>query len=84
VTGAATHRAPDRDGMLAGYEYDILGQGVRADLVTAVLGRWANCDPHGDPAGPLRAVNRSPVSRVENLARMAALSVALILEEGPR
>jgi len=69
--------------MQDGYSYDSTGEGVRNDLVQAVLDHWASCSPDGDPAGPLRWVNQGALNRVDNLARMAALSVALILEKEP-
>lgn len=77
----AVHHAQEPVPMKDGYKYDATGEGVRDDLVQAVLSHWANCDPGGDPAGPLRMVNQGALNRVENLARMAALSVVQILEK---
>lgn len=67
--------------MLDGYKYDATGEGVREDLVQAILRRWASCDPYGDPAGPLKFVNQGALNMVDNLARIAALAVVQTLEK---
>jgi hypothetical protein len=71
--------------MRDGYKYDAAGEGVRDDLVSAVLISWASISPDGDPSGPLRNVGDGYINAVENLARMAALSVALLIppDTGP-
>lgn len=66
--------------MQSEYRYDARGEGVREDLVRAVLDQWAGIDPYGDPAGPLRLVDQGAINRVDNLARLAALAVASVLE----
>jgi hypothetical protein len=68
--------------MRPGYKYDATGEGVRDDLVSAVLIGWAGIDPAGDPSGPLRNVGDGYINHVGNLARIAALAVALHLERG--
>lgn len=61
--------------MLDGYRYDAVGRGIHADAIQAVLDRWASISPDGDPATPLRQVNNGYLNKVDNLARMTALSV---------
>ena len=81
MTPAAIHHAQEPTPMLDGYKYDATGEGVREDLVQAILRRWASCDPYGDPAGPLKFVNQGALNMVDNLARIAALAVVQTLEK---
>lgn len=61
---------------LDGYIYSANGYGVREDLVSAVLIAWARMAPDGDPATTLKSVNDGLLNRAENIARVAASTVA--------
>jgi hypothetical protein len=80
MTGPAVHHAQDPEPMQDGYKYNAAREGVRDDLVSAVLISWANISPDGDPSGPLRNVGDGFINHVESLARIAALAVVLRLE----
>lgn len=56
------------------YLYDAAGQGVRRDIVDAVLNGWAGLDLHRNPATPLRYVGQGAINSVENIGRVSARS----------